>query len=417
MQLTRSSIIVLAAALALSLSAATTTSAHAGLSDVIINVLSSGRTMTFEHSTPDLQLKMRLVGPVYFTLAEDDIAKLDERALIEEKRSGITRRMEFKPDSTGGVKRVYRINNREVPYDAEAKRWLAATIPLLFREAGIDAERRVKRIHAASGIDGVMAEIDRIESNHGRGKYIAGLTDLGPLGDKQLRNLIEITEKLSSDFDQKTALHAILSHQTLGAAGQIAVLNIVAKMDSDFEQRSVIEAISPKLLDDATVAAAWQVAVKKISSDFEVRHIVESLAKLPKPSSTHIDLAIDATRTLDGDFEHAVALKSIIKHLSTYPAKTAAWLESARKIQSAHENREVLTAIINQVKLDKLAYVTVFSILDRTEGDFEKRSVLEAAAKRMPRDEELLKRFRQTASSLNDHERGMAERALAVVTR
>jgi hypothetical protein len=179
----------------------------------------------------------------------------------------------------------------------------------------------------------------------------------------------------------------------------------------------VLEAMSPKLIDDAKVTAAWRDAVDKIDSDFDIRNIVESLSKLPKPSSTQVDMAIHATLALDSDFEHAVALKSIIKHLNTYPAHAAAWLASAQKLQTAHEKREVLTAIVNQIKLDKSAYNTVFTALDGTEGDFEKRSVLEAMAKRMPRDNELVARYRKTAANLSEHERGLAERAINVALK
>ncbi len=417
MQATYQPIFKLITIVALVLSVTVSIPAHAGLGETISSAFSSGRTMIIEHDTPTGKLKMRIVGAIYFTATEDDVAKLNDRAVIEETRGGIKRRVEFKSDNAGGVKRLYRLNGREVPFDAEAKRWLASTIPTLFREAGIDVERRVKRIHAAGGTEAILAEIEHIESNHSRGKYVTELANLSPLDEKRLHQLIDAAEKLNGDFERKKALHAIMNHQALSAPGQIAILNIVAKMDSDFEQRSVLEAMTPKLVDDAKVTAAWRDAIDKIDSDFDVRSIVESLSKLSKPSSTQVDMAIHATLALDSDFEHAVALKSIVKHLNAHPAHAAAWLASAQKLQTAHEKREVLTAIVNQIKLDKSAYNIVFTAIDDTEGDFEKRSVLEAMAKRMPRDNELVARYRKTAANLSEHERGLAERAISAALK
>jgi uncharacterized protein YeeX (DUF496 family) len=408
---TRSLITPFAFALATTF-ALVTSPAHATVSDLIYNVFSGGRTMNFEHKTASYQLKMRVVDAIYFTPNEDDVAKLDGRAMIQETRNGRTQRIEFKPDGNGGVKRTYRINNREQPFDAGAQRWLATVIPTVYREMAIDHENRLKRIYASGGFDAAMAEIERIESNHSRSKYISGLAALGKMDDKRLQRLLDATEKMTGDFDRKNALLAIVGTQALNAAGQTGVLNAVAKMDSDFDQRSVLEVLAPKLLNDATVTTAWRAALKKISSDFDVKTIVESMTKRDTLTPREVELAIEATAQLSNDFERSTALKSIVRHLGATPAQTSEWLKSAQKINGNFERKEALIALITKVEMDKATYNSVFQIIDGMDGDFEKRNVLDAVAKRMPRDTELVARYRQTARSLNDHERGQAEKAL-----
>ncbi|MGA9333196.1 MAG: M56 family metallopeptidase, partial [Rudaea sp.] len=122
-------------------------------------------------------LKANVDGKIAFNADDTGVASLSVNgsATFEETQAGATRRAEF-AERDGKLERRYFINGTEHPFDADAQAWFARLLPALIREAGIDAEARVKRIYAASGADGVLDEIERIHSGYARGVYLKLLT-------------------------------------------------------------------------------------------------------------------------------------------------------------------------------------------------------------------------------------------------
>ena len=53
----------------------------------------------------------------------------------------------------GMVRYEYSENGREAHWDTDARQWLAALLPEVFRSTGINAEERVERIFRAAGFD------------------------------------------------------------------------------------------------------------------------------------------------------------------------------------------------------------------------------------------------------------------------
>ncbi len=387
-------------------------SAQADIGDFLSRVLSWGSSTRITLDAPDHQMRMRINGNIAFTPAEDDVQSLTGKASFEEKRNGRTQRIVFEADAAG-IQRTYSLDGHTKPLDAEGRRWLAEAIPALLRETGLNSKERVNRLHAQGGPAKVLAEIERIQADHARGKYIKAFAAIGPLAETPLQQLLDATSPLESNFEKRSALMAIMANQTLSASHQVAVLNAVAKMDSSFEQHGVMVALAPRLATTDEVAQAWYVALSNIDSDFEKRGVIEALSRRESLTPAQILVSLRSTLKLDSDFEHANALKSIVKHLAngTFP-QIEAYLYSARKIDSDFERRNALLALVERAKLDKSGYAAVLQAVGGMDSDFEVRNVLTAVAKKMPADSDLVSRYRRVARTLGDHERGQAEKAL-----
>jgi len=372
-----------------------------------------GPSTSIELNTASRQFRVKISGSILFNEAEDDVHSLSGKASIQERRDGRTRRMVFESESGGTIKRTYSVDGKAQALDADGRRWLAEMLPVVLRETAMDSERRIKRIHAAGGVDAVVAEIERIESGHARRRYVEGIAKLAPLDDRQQQRLLVVIAQMDSDFGKRNALSALAASQSLSAASQVDALRIVAAMDSSFEQRTVLTAMAPTLFADAGVAQAWLNAASKIDSDFELRSAIDVLVRRDPLPAVHLDAAIQATMKLDSDFEHASALVAIGRQMATAtPAQVSSYLRSAQKIDSDFERRNVLTSFVSRNPLDKSGFLAVLQAIDGMDSDFEIRTVLAAVAKRMPDDSELINRYRRTARSLGDHERGQAEKAL-----
>ncbi|MBL8524913.1 MAG: hypothetical protein JNN20_14580 [Betaproteobacteria bacterium] len=386
--------------------------AHAEIRISLPSFFNFGPKSTVEMNSPGRHLRMQIRGSATFNATEDDVQTLNGKMTLQEKRNGQMRRMVFESDA-GGITRTYTIDGKAQPLDADGRRWLATLLPWVIRETAFDMEKRIKRIHAAGGADAVLAEIERIETGHARGRYIDGLSKLGALEDRQVQRLIAAVAAMDSDFERRSALSAVTGSQTLSTAAQVAALNVVAKMDSSFEQRSALVALTPKLAAETTVAQAWLNAAGKIDSDFELRGAIDAIAKREPLSSIYLDVLIEATLKLDSDFEHAAALVTIGRQLAkATPAQMNAYLKSVQKIDSDFERKNVLVNFINRNTLDKAGILGVLQAMDGMSSGHEIRSVLSELAQRMPADSELVARYRRAARNLNEHERGRAEKAL-----
>ncbi len=387
--------------------------AHAEIRISLPSFFSSGKTTTVELNSPQLHLRLKSTGDIAFTPAEDDVQSLSGKATLQEKRNGVLRRIVFESEPGGVIKRIYSVDGKTVPFDADGRRWLAATLPSVIRETSINYEQRIKRIHTSGGADAVLAEIEKIETGFARGRYIEGLSKLAELDEKQVLRLIAAIEPMDSDFERRGALNAVIAKQNLSTTAQISAMNAIAKMKSSFEQRSALVSLTPKLAADPAVSQGWLNAASKIDSDFELRAAIDAMAKREPLAPVYLDAMIQATLSLDSDFEHASALSAIGRQMANAtPAQVSAFMKSAQKINSDFERKNVLTNFVNRNTLDKNGMLAVLQAMDGMGSDFEIRSVLTTVAKRMPADSELVSRYRRAARKLSDHERGQAEKAL-----
>ena len=386
--------------------------ANAGIGDILSMVFENMQTTWIDYDTPSKQIHIKISGQIELTPAEDDVQSLTGKALFQEKRDGRKMQMVFEAKA-GNIVRTYAVNGQVQTLDAEGRRWLSDMLPNLIRETGKDSDKRIKRIYAQGGTDAVLAEIDRIQSDHARSRYIRGFATIGPLDDTSVLRLLNASTKVESDFEKRNALVGIVGAQTLSAPIQVVVLNAVAAMDSSFEQRTVLTALAPKLASDVTVSQAWLVALDHIDSAFEQRSIIEVLARRNTLTPLQVELALQSTQKIDSDFEHASALKALIRHLNNItPAQVAAYARSAQQIDSNFERSNALIKLVSRAALDKAGYAAVLSATSGMDSDFDICNVLTAVAKRMPADSDLISRYRKMARTLGDHERGQAEQAL-----
>lgn len=383
---------------------------------LIDSVLPGPRQTVMSHNGPDHQFTIRIKGQMKLSDDLDDVISISSRAIIEEKRAGTKRRIVFLPDrnggANGGVKRSYYVNSRAMPFDAEAKRWLADMLKTLVRESGFESEKRVKNLYAKGGADAVIAEMEKIDSGFGRGKYIEHLTNIAVVDERQFERLLKTAKPTDSSFERRQQLVLLMGKRTLNSGQQVAVLNSTAQMDSAFDQKGVLSTLLPSLKQEPEVAAAWAKAVGKMASDFEMQSIIVETMNAPIARG-YVEAALQVALNLQGNFERANTLKAILKNLpNPTDGELDAFLAVVAKIDGDFERKNVLIELVNKTTLDKRGYTAVLQAINGMQSDFDIRNVLVTLAKKMPADGELVARYRKAARALNDHERVQAEKAL-----
>lgn len=387
--------------------------AEAAEGGVLSRLFGRGESMRFELNTPTMAFSLRVHGSLTINANEDDIDSLTSWAAIEDRRDGMKRVMTFKLEKDSSIRRIWTVNGKSEPIGEESRRWLAAVLPVILRESGLQREDRITRLLAKGGVEAVVAEMQRIETGHARRQYVQSLVERGPLADKQLGLIWPVIAGIDGDYDKRQALTRLIAKQTLGAAQQATVLGLTSRMDSSHEKRSVLTALAPRLQPEPAVQTAWANVLKAMDSDYERREAVTALIRRDGGSSAVVDLALLSVRFIDQDYERASALVALLRVL-TEPtlARVTIYVEAASGIQSDFERRNALESLVRRATLDKRGFELVLQGTRGMKSDHEIRSLLVAVARRMPADPGLLAAYRDVARNLSEHERGQAEKAL-----
>jgi beta-lactamase regulating signal transducer with metallopeptidase domain len=358
-------------------------------------------------------LEVEMEGKITFAADESDVIGMagDAELEIEETRDGITRTIEFEA-ADRGVSRAYRLDGRAHDFDADASAWLAQVLPELFRSTGIDAEARAQRILANGGTDGLLAEIARIEGDHGRARYLGLLYGLVRLDPSQMQRALELTRAIQSDYELRQVLSRALDSQTLEPAQQGQVLALAESLDSDYERAELLIDTGARFTLDPASLALWRRALQGIDSDYEQRRVLEALLKREQNRDAAVSLAFEAAITIGSDYEKRQLLTSGMALANADTALRAQYLRAADSIGSDYERKEALLTLIRAGALDAALALGTLDAIDGIDSNYERKEALVALARELPTESAVIDRYREVASALSSYERGEAEQAL-----
>ena len=377
------------------------------------NIFSGGDNYSYRASDDGGSLQVNLRGKVGFNADETDVVSLaaGARLQIRETRDGVERAL-LVHGVDGKIVREYEVDGDAAPFDAAGRAWLAAALPRILRETGIDADARGKRFLAKGGAGALLAEIALIRSDYAARRYLEVLFENARLDAGQLGRALASAKDIGSDFEMRQALAAAFDHQKLTPAHQAQVLAVTAEIGSDFELAELLIHFIETQPVQGDVLPAWQQALATIGSDFEHRRVLEALLERGRATPGAARIALESSADIGSDFELRQVLESAAPATRADTETLAAWLRAAGGIGSDFEHREALVALIEAGPVDAPLATGVLVSLGDIGSDFEARQVLESLAEHMPNDPALIERYRAAARGLGDFERGQAEKAL-----
>ena len=370
-----------------------------------------GRTTRFSIESADHELSFDVDGKFAFAESEDDLAALDDEATLIEVRDGVTRRLDFERDGDA-IERTYSVDGDERPLDADGRRWLAAAILQVLRESGIDADKRVQRIHRQGGATAVLAEVAQVDGDHARGQYLSALLGLDSLNGGELDGALKLVSAMQSDYSKRMALTRALAKQTLATGQQLALLGIVAGFESDYDRRVLLVAAAALPATDVAVEQAWFDALAACKSDYDQRVSLQAILERTSLNEGSLQHVIASIASMDSDYDRRVTLQSVAARIGTSDALARNYIAAVRAIGSDFDQRVALQSLISAVDLSPTASIAVLDAVDQLQSSFERGVVLRSLAARMPADAALITRYRASARGLDDHTRGQVERAL-----
>ncbi|HEU0013781.1 MAG TPA: hypothetical protein VFQ45_08860 [Longimicrobium sp.] len=291
------------------------------------------------------RLEIAMRGQVEFNDEGDWVESVSPggRLLVEERRRGMERRMEF-TDGDRGVRIRYWVNGDARQVDAGAREWARARILEAVRESGFGAEQRVARIRAGRGVNGVLEEIGRIRNDTGRRMYYLALLD-GPrmTSAEFARVMDDVGRRIGSDTETRLVLHRAADQASDGTR-TAALLRALRSVESDVETRLVLHRVAEggRLRDDAS-RQAFFAALENIGSDTERRLVLHRLAE------GGLDAALrpgffDAVSEFSSDTERRLVLSAVMRGDAPEAVIVDA-IQAAGEMRSDTEKRLVLSQV------------------------------------------------------------------------
>ena len=394
---------------------AITTVASEGFGDRIMSRLELDGRQNHSYRSRSLtgEESLRLSGDVTLNDTDTNVVHLGKGARLEvdQTRDGVRRQLHvFGKD--GVIQRRYWRNGDERPFDDEARQWLAAALPAMVRNSGINADARGKRILQRGGANALMADIAQMQTDHARASYLRVLYANATLDQAQLQQSLEIARDIDSDFELRRALQSALSSKRLAPGHREQLLGLAGEFSSDFELAELLMAIADEVPASGPAQDAWQQALSRISSDFEHRRVLEALLARPGITPGGVQVVLESAAQLGSDFELRSLLEKTARHAGGHPAVLATYMARTGELSSDFESRQALSALIQAGPVDVATANAVLDAVGGVSSDFEAGEVLRELAARMPADQTLVNRYRAAARGLGDHERGQAEKAL-----
>ena len=299
-------------------------------------------------STPGHCVEARMQGVVKFSDDETTVTELGSgaRAWFRERTRGFDRSVEFTPDASGGVRARLFEDGDEKPFDAEARAWLARSLPGLLREAAFDAEARVARYRARGGTQNALREIATIGSGGSQRAHYIALLQSGGLSDDEAAAIVrQASGRKASSGDIRQVLQEIPSRLRRSPAVQGAVLEAVGRMESDGDKRSVLHDYAAAA--DRNLLLAVLREIPAIDSDGDKRSL------LVETSDAALDTAdaelrrawFNAYAALDSDGDKRAVLMSALPYARSAPALTADIIRSVGDIGSDGDASAVLISL------------------------------------------------------------------------
>jgi beta-lactamase regulating signal transducer with metallopeptidase domain len=381
------------------------TSIHSHNGDSTVTMASPGRRLQFKSN-----------GVVRFR--DDGIDSLEPgaRASIEETTPAGTRRVEYS-NAGGALQLSYWRDGKAQDMDAEAKAWLAALLPQLLREAAIDVEGRVARLHQRGGARAVTADIALIHSDYSRGRHLGELLRKYKLDGTELDLALAQAARIGSDYERRQVLSAALDSQQVEKPQLIKVFEAAEGIGSDYERAELLEQSATRVKGDAQLRRAWLKLAAELGSDYERRRSLQSLVTQTgdgdDPALREILAAGDG---IGSDYEHRELLTGVAGKIRDAEAIAPDYARAASTIGSDFERREALVALLRGGRLQRAGALAVLESAAGIGSDFECRTVLVELARVMPDDPAVRARLIEVAGRLSDFERRQVEEAAGLVS-
>lgn len=260
------------------------------------------------------KLKVRIDGDVSFTDDDRAIRRISPGGYIAimEKRGSDTRELKVTVDRDGHFNYEYRVNGDDATFDASGEAWLGNVLVEIIRKTGIGAEERANRILDREGVNGLLEEVQLVESDYVIRIYLGTALSRPDLTTVDCASILEEAAlAMESDYEKAELLLSVARHQSWSASLAAEYVGVAATMESDYEIRRSLSAIELDENTDQEVMDAILAVAMRMESDYEVCELLIGLAPTCNSSPRLSEMYVQAASGIDSDYEARRAITAL----------------------------------------------------------------------------------------------------------
>ena len=317
-------------------------------------------------------LRVGMSGQIKLNPDERSIASMSPWGYLDivESKGWSSRRLEIRPSASGGVEEKYFVDGRRKPIDAAGQAWATAMYPFLVRELGIDAEGRVGRILARSGVAGVLDEVNLIRSDNIKRQYLTRLMEEENLTPDELYRVAICARKFSSDHEKAEFLLAN-AHRFATDILRRGYFQAVDSIHSDHDRRRVLKGVLDADGRSPETASLVGKSAKSMNSDHDK---AEVLLAIPAASGETGCALLKAAQSIHSDNDKTRVLRE-----AGYPESPQCrevFFAVVNVIHSDNDRSAVLRDMLKRPGLGAATYQSVAAAAKAIGSDNDKANVL-----------------------------------------
>lgn len=328
-------------------------------------------------------------GKIVFSEDERDIASISPGGFFKYSKTtfGNCREIHIISSTDGTLTRRYLVGRSPQPYEPEGRLWLQEMLPGIIATTGIGAEDKVQRIYAKSGVNGVLKQIARLETDQVQSVYFNHLFSQPDLKDNELRHVLtQVNKYIESDYEKGKLLRLTGARFLQNDKVAQEYLQTVATMSSDYEKGKVLSHLLQNAKLKPTHVSQVLTSVGNLSSSYEqakVLKIVVANPALPEQTYKHV---ISQAAAVSADYEKTRILAAIMANPKFVDQNFNDILNAIRSIRSDYDKSRALAYLVTKHKLTSDNYLQVFPVVADINSSYEKSRTLQKLKTTMPAD-------------------------------
>ena len=340
------------------------------------------RRWTVKLTGDGCSVDLRAEGKLEFNADFTDIARIDPNGFfrVDVTDRGVRRQLAIEPKG-GSLVRTWQVDGKERPYDADARAWFAAFLIELDRRTAIGVDIRLPLLLRQGGVDAVLKETGLMSSDYARSQYYLKLPKATKMTPADTARLLKQAGSVSSSAYYLSELVRVYGVNVQDATVRGALIDLVERMDSDYYQATSIETI---LGDSTPGPAEMDVLVQlvpKMDSDHYKTQVMLKVLKAPSLSAAQRATVATAAVSIASDYNAAEVLQVIAQKGLGDDAVRRAFFEAASKLESDHYRGTVLTAVLSAPSLTERDLLEVVAASKGIGSDFNQSEVLTRVAR------------------------------------
>lgn len=262
----------------------------------------------------------------------------------------------------GGIHPSMRVGGRDLPWGAEAERWLARALPELMRISSYGASYRAAAMLAQQGADAVTGEMGSVPNETLRTAYANALLGTG-----------------LDAATMRTALDHVVTLENYAAVPELLLRS------------------ADRLPADAGVHAAYLRAAARIESEPDLRRVLAALARPGRLRPEGWMELFRHARRIGSGRELELLLSDAAPALPADRQVHAEFLATTRRIGADADRRRALVALAGSRRLDAAMQVRVIGEVAGLRSDAERALLMTQLAAVLSRDAQVAEAFTAAA--------------------